>query len=143
LVRYPDDAKRVEFFGSLVARIAAIPGVESAGAISFLPLASTGAATGFTIVGLPDPQPGQEPVTDVRVADTGYFRTLNVALLRGRLFTEREMREKSNVVVVNEALARRYFPNDDPLGKSLVIAMNNPNVPTEIIGVVADVKYAD
>jgi putative ABC transport system permease protein len=142
-VRYPDDARRVEFFSSLVARVAAIPGVESAGAISFLPLASLGAATGFSIVGQPPPQPGQEPVTDVRVADTGYFRTLNVPLLRGRLFTEREMHEKSNVVVINDALARRYFPNQDPLGKSLVIAMTDPNVPTAIIGVVADVKYAD
>ena len=53
------------------------------------------------------------------------------------------MHEKSNVVIINEALARRYFPNQDPLGKSLVIAMNDPNVPTEIIGVVGDVKFAD
>jgi putative ABC transport system permease protein len=142
-VRYPDDAKRVEFFGNLVARLAAIPGVQSAGAISFLPLAGSGAATSFSIVGEPAAAPGQEPVTDVRVADTGYFRTLNVPLLRGRLFTEREMREKSNVVVINDALARRYFANEDPLGKSLIINMNDPNVPTEIVGIVADVKYAD
>jgi putative ABC transport system permease protein len=53
------------------------------------------------------------------------------------------MREKSNVVVINEALARRYFANEDPLGKSLVIAMTNPNVPTEIIGVVGDSKFVD
>ena len=64
-------------------------------------------------------------------------------LLRGRIFSEREMREKSNVVIINDALARRYFPNQDPLGKSLVIAMNDPNVPTEIIGVVGNVKFAD
>jgi putative ABC transport system permease protein len=142
-VRYPDDAKQVEFFANLVARLAAIPGVQSAGAISFLPLAGPGAATGFSIVGEPAAAAGQEPVTDVRVADTGYFRTLNVPLLRGRLFTEREMREKSNVVVINDALARRYFANEDPLGKSLIINMTDPNVPTEIVGVVADVKYAD
>ena len=141
--RYPDNPKRVQFFSSLVARLAAIPGVESAGAISFLPLASLGAATSFTIVGQPEPQAGQRPTTDVRVADTGYFRTLGVPLRRGRLFTEREMREKSNVVVVNEALARRYFPNQDPLGKNLIINMAVPNVPTEIVGVVADAKYAD
>ena len=53
------------------------------------------------------------------------------------------MREKSNVVIINEALAQRYFPNEDPLGKSLVIAMTDPNVPTEIIGIVGDVKFAD
>ncbi len=141
--RYPDEAKRIDFFASLVARLAAIPGVESAGEVSYLPLAGSGAATGFTIVGQPAPLPGQGPTTDVSVCDNGYFHALKVPLLRGRIFSEREMREKSNVVVINDALARRYFPNQDPLGKSLVIAMNDPNVPTEIIGVVGSVKFAD
>jgi putative ABC transport system permease protein len=141
--RYDTEAKRIQFYGDLVARLKAIPGVESAGAISFLPLAGPGAGTSFTVVGQPPPAAGQEPVTDVRVADNGYFSALKVPLVRGRFFTEREMREKSNVVIVNDALARRYFPDEDPLGKSLVIAMTNPNVPTEIIGVVGDVKYTD
>ena len=86
--------------------------------------------------------PGQSPGTDVSVCDNGYFRAMKVPLLRGRLFSEREMREKSNVVIVNDTLARRYFAGEDPLGKSLVIAMNDPNVPTEIIGVVGDVKFS-
>jgi putative ABC transport system permease protein len=140
--RYETDEKRIQFFRSLAERLKAIPGVESAGAISFLPLASSGAATNFSIVGQPVP-PAQSPVTDVRVADNGYFSAMNVPLVRGRLFTDREMREKSNVVVVNEALAKRHFPNEDPIGKSLVINMTDPNVPTEIIGVVGDVKHAD
>jgi len=53
------------------------------------------------------------------------------------------MQDRANVVVINDALARRYFPNEDPIGKSLVISMTDPNVPTEIVGVVGDVKYAD
>ena len=89
-------------------------------------------------MGQPPPLPGQGPSTDVSVCDDGYFRALRVPLLRGRVFSEREMREKTNVVVINDALARRYFPNEDPLGKSLVIAMNDPNVPTEIIGVIGN-----
>jgi len=141
--RYPDEAKRIAFFSTLTARLAALPGVESAGAISFLPLAGLGAGTGFTIVGQPPPPNGQVPVTDVRVCDAGYFNAMKVPLLRGRLFTEREMHERLNVVVVNEALARRHFPNGDALGKSLVIAMSDRNVPTEIIGIVADAKYVD
>jgi putative ABC transport system permease protein len=140
--RYPNDAKRIEFFANLVARLSSIPGVESAGAVSYLPLAGLGAGTGFTIVGEPPPPPGQVPTTDVSVCDDGYFRAMRVPLLRGRLFSEREMRERSNVVVINDTLARRYFAGQDPLGKSLVIAMNDPNVPTEIIGVVGDVKFA-
>jgi putative ABC transport system permease protein len=143
LARYSTDERRIAFFSALVSRLATIPGVESAGAISFLPLAGSGAATGFTIVGQPPPAPGQEPVADVRVADNGYFDSLRISVVTGRLFTEREMHEKSNVVVVNEALAKRYFPNGDAIGKSLVINMTAPNVPTEIIGIVGDVKYAD
>jgi putative ABC transport system permease protein len=142
-VRYADAAKRIEFFSTLTARLAALPGVEKAGAISFLPLAGPGAGTGFTIVGQPAPPNGQGPVTDVRVCDVGYFKAMKVPLLQGRLFTEREMHERLNVVVVNEALARRYFPSGDALGKSLVIAMTSRDLPTEIIGIVADVKYVD
>jgi putative ABC transport system permease protein len=141
--RYDTDAKRIDFFANLTARLAALPGVESAGAVSYLPLAGPGAGTGFTIVGQPAPLPGQSPVTDVSVCDNGYFRALKIPLLRGRVFADREMRERSNVVVVNETLAKRYFPNEDPIGKSLVIAMNLPNVPTEIIGVVGNLKFSD
>jgi putative ABC transport system permease protein len=141
--RYPNDTKRVAFFGNLVERLAALPGVEAAGAISFLPLAGSGAATGFRIVGQPAPSAGQQFVTDVRVCDDGFFKALKVPLVRGRLFAAREMREQANVVVVNDALVRRYFPDEDPIGKRLIIDMTDNNVPTEIIGVVADLKYAD
>jgi putative ABC transport system permease protein len=141
--RYDSDAKRIDFFANLTARLSAIPGVESAGAVSYLPLAGPGAGTGFTIAGQPAPLPGQTPITDVSVCDNGYFRALKIPLLRGRIFTAREMREKSNVVVINETLATRYFPNQDPIGKSLVIAMNLPNVPTEIVGVVGNVRFSD
>jgi putative ABC transport system permease protein len=141
--RYDTDAKRIDFFANLSARLSALPGVESAGTGSYLPLAGPGAGTGFTIVGRPAPLPGQGPVTDVSVCDNGYFRALKIPLRRGRTFAEREMREKSNVVVINETLAKRYFPNEDPVGQSLVIAMASPNVPTEIIGVVGDLRFTD
>ncbi len=77
------------------------------------------------------------------VCDNGYFHALNVPLRRGRLFTEREMTEQSNVVIVNEALVRQYFPHENPIGKRLTIAMTDPNVPTQIVGVVADIKIVD
>jgi putative ABC transport system permease protein len=141
--KYDAPESSLRFFDEAVKRIAAIPGVESAGMISYLPFTGLGAATGFTIVGQPPPPPGQDNITEVSVCDNGYFRTLHVPLVRGRLFTERELRDKSNVVIVNETLARRYFANEDPLGKSLIIEMTDPNVPTEIVGVVADSKSAD
>jgi putative ABC transport system permease protein len=140
--RYSDDASLIAFFAGLTAKLRAIPGVESAGAVSFLPLAGPGAATDVAIVGQPPALPGQTLGTGVSVCDDGYFATMKIPLVRGRLFTAREMSEKSNVVIVNETLARRYFPNQNPLGRSLVIAMNLPNVPTEIVGVVADTKFS-
>ena len=88
--RYDTDAKRIDFFANLVTRLSAIPGVESAGAVSYLPLAGPGAGTGFTIVGQPPPLPGQGPTTDVSVCDNGYLQALKVPLLRGRLFADRK-----------------------------------------------------
>jgi len=141
--KYKDDAARIRFFKEVTSQVAEIPGVRAAGVVSSLPLAGLGAATSFTIEGQPPPPPGQDHVTDVSVCDNGYFQALNVRLLRGRLFTEREMTERSNVVIVNEELVREYFPHEDPLGKRLTIAMTDPDVPTEIIGVVADIKIVD
>ncbi len=138
---YPTDTARITFFSTLVARAAALPGVQSAGAISYLPLSGGGAATGFTIVGEPPPDVGHVPVADVRVCDDGYFQAMRVPLVSGRLFSEREMHERADVVIINETLARRYFPRGDALGKRLVIDMTSKNVPTQIVGVVADVNY--
>jgi putative ABC transport system permease protein len=123
-----------------------LPGVESAGEISFLPMTGLGAATGFTIVGAPPPAVGQGPVVDVRVCDNGYFSTMHVPLLRGRWFADREMRELSDVVIINQAMARQYFPGQDPLGKRVLIMMGDPREHppgTEIIGIVGDVRSAD
>jgi putative ABC transport system permease protein len=139
--KYNTPDKALQFFDRAVKKVIALPGVRSAGMISYLPFASLGAATAFTVVGQPPPPPGQDFVTDVSVCDNGYFQTLRVPLVRGRLFTEREQHETSNIVIINEALARRYFPGADPLGESLVINMNNPNVPTAIVGVVGSSKF--
>ncbi|HKB13585.1 MAG TPA: ABC transporter permease [Vicinamibacterales bacterium] len=138
-----DDAKTLRFFQDAARRVAAIPGVQSAGIVSYLPFAGLGAATRITIVGQPPPAPGQDLTTDVSVCDNGYLQTVRVPLLKGRLFTEREMREKSNVVLINEALARQYFPGTDPIGQRVVINMTDLNVPTEIIGIVGNTKFTD
>jgi putative ABC transport system permease protein len=141
--KYDQPSKTLQFFDAAVRRIAALPGVQSAGIVSYLPFSTLGAATNFSIVGQPPAPPGQDYGTDVTVCDAGYLRTLGLPLVRGRLFTEREMREQSNVVVINEALARRYFQGEDPIGRQLVINMTSPNVPTAIIGIVGDAKFVD
>jgi putative ABC transport system permease protein len=141
--KYDQPEKTLQFFQDAARRVREIQGVQSAGVVSYLPFSGQGAGTGFTIVGEPPPPPGSDHVTDVSVCDNGYFQTMQLSLLKGRLFSDREMQEKSNVVVINETMARRYFPNQDPLGKQVTIAMTQPNVPTEIIGIVANSKFVD
>ncbi len=140
--KYPDDAKKVAFFRQAVARMQALPGVRAAAAVDALPFAGIGSATGFAIVGQPAPPAGNEQVTDVRTSDEHYFSTMNIPIVRGRTFTPQEAMEDRHVVVINEALARKYFPGADPTGQRLVIDMKQTNEPTEIIGVVGDAKYA-
>jgi putative ABC transport system permease protein len=141
--KYPDEPARIRFFSEVTARVANIPGVEAVGAVSYLPMAGLGAATDFAIQGQPSSAPGQEKVTAVTVCDDGFFRALKIPLLRGRLFSARETVEKRNVVLINEAFARQYFPNEDPVGQRVTIEMNDPIVPTEIIGIVGDTQAID
>jgi putative ABC transport system permease protein len=140
--KYKEEFQRVAFFKQAIARIGHLPGVDSAGAVSFLPFAGSGSATGFTIEGRPTPAPGEVPVTDVRVTDTNYFHTMNIPLLKGRTFTEQEATEQRHVVIINETLARQQWPDEDPIGKRVSIMMSDNPVPSEIIGVVGDVKHA-
>jgi putative ABC transport system permease protein len=139
--KYGEDHQRISFFRQALSRIESLPGVRSAGAVSFLPFASLGAATSFTIEGRPEPPAGEKFTLDVRVCDPNYFRTMGIPLLRGRNFTEKEATEASHVVLINEAMARTYFPDEDPIGKRVTISMAAKPVPTEIIGVVGDIKH--
>jgi putative ABC transport system permease protein len=141
--KYDEPAKTLRFFDDAARRARAVGGVQSAGIVSYLPFSGLGAGTGFTIVGEPPPAPGNDLTTDVTVCDVGYLETMRLPLVKGRLFTEREMREKANVVVINEALANRYFAGQNPIGRQLVIYMTSPNVPTEIIGIVGNSKFVD
>jgi putative ABC transport system permease protein len=141
--KYDQESKVVGFFKQALERIQALPGVEAAGAISFLPFAGPYSGTNFEIEGLPVPAPGKEPITGVCVTDLNYFKAMQIPLKRGRLFTEQEATEMRHVVVVNETLARRYFPNEEALGKRIKIWMSDEPVPTEIIGIVADSRHKD
>jgi len=137
--KYDSPQKMRAFYDQLFEKIDAIPGVQAAGGTSFLPLNGLGAATSFEIVGRPKPQPGQEPVTDVRVATHHYFQAMGIRLLRGRLFGP--MDEGSNVrrVIISESMARKYWPDQDPIGQQVIAAWNDEG-PDEIVGVVGDVR---
>ena len=140
--KYREDAQLVSFFNQAMERLQKLPGVKSAGMVNFLPLyGGLGSATGFKIIGRPEPPPGQGPSTDVRVVDAGYFQTMGIPLLRGRNFSDVEQREAKRVILINEALARKHFPNEDPIGQRLDVAMFETPVVTEIVGVVGNVRY--
>jgi putative ABC transport system permease protein len=138
--KYNEDPRTIEFFQQLLARVRQLPGVTAAAAASAPPFMGLGAATGFDIEGQPVLSSAQKPTTDVRVVDQDYFKTLSIPLLKGRTFTDREETQQSRVVVISDSLARQYFPGQDPLGKHITISMKDKNEPSEIIGVVGDVK---
>jgi putative ABC transport system permease protein len=139
--KYPEPQKQIDFFQQLLRRVRQMPGVRSAGMGSGPPFAGVPAATSFTIEGRPAVAPSDEPVTDVRMIDQDYFRTLGIPLLNGRNFTNHEVEKESHVVIINEAMARQHFPNESPLGKRLTIEMKEKNEPCEIVGVVGNVKW--
>ncbi len=139
---YREDPKRLQFFRDLTERIERLPGVRSVGMNSFAPFTGLGAATSYYVVGRPMPAAGEFPTVDARVVDGDFFRAMGIPLLRGRLFTEEEMTDVRHVVVVNESLVREQFPNQDPIGQKLVINMMDDPQPSEIIGVVGDVKHS-
>ncbi|HYY96308.1 MAG TPA: ABC transporter permease, partial [Pyrinomonadaceae bacterium] len=140
--KYKEDPQYVAFFRRAEEQLAALPGVRGVGMVNYLPLyGGLGSATGFTIEGRPEAPPGEGPGTNVRVADSGYFGAIGIPLLRGRTFTDLENSEPRHVVIISESLAKEYFPGEDPLGKRISVAMFEKPYPTEIVGIVGDVRY--
>jgi putative ABC transport system permease protein len=139
--KYPEDAQIVAFFTQAVDRVESLPGVRAAGAVQYLPFAGPGASTVFTVEGRPAPPPGEPLLTDVLVVDDSYFRAMNIPVVAGRSFSAQEVTEARHVAVINETLARRYFSGVDPIGKRVTVEMALDPVPTEIVGVVKDVKF--
>ena len=137
--KYKTDEQAVTFFQQLLDRVRAMPGVVSATMSNSMPLTGMTPGTDFTIIGQAPPAPGQHYVTQVQLVDPNYFRALGIPLLRGREFTAREELAASHVVIINESLAREYFPHDDPIGKKVMIYMGQKD-PSEIIGIVGDVR---
>lgn len=136
-----NDQQQMDFYTQLLARLRTLPGVVSAGAVTPLPLSGNNAMITFQIEGHPVPK-AEEPAADIAVVSPGYFRTLNIPLLRGRDFSDHDDAKAPGVMIINEAFARKYFPNEDPVGKHATPSASNSGKPQprEIIGVVANVK---
>jgi predicted permease len=139
---YSGPAKRVPFFNELLLRIESLPGVQSVSAINHLPLSGDVWTLPFTIEGRPAPAPGEKQGAVYRIIRPNYFRTMGGTLLKGRDFTVHDDDSSPPVVIVSEAFARRYWPNQDPLGKRIEVGDDGPN-PREIVGVVKALKQND
>jgi putative ABC transport system permease protein len=138
--RFQSDQEFLQFDIQMLERVRALPGVEAAGTSHFLPLGRIIPGTGFWRADRPRPGHGEEPVTEVLVVMPGYFAAMNVPLIRGRVFTEQDRAGAPPAVVINQALARQMYPNEDPIGKRLFIQWDHPDRANEIVGVVGDVR---
>jgi putative ABC transport system permease protein len=139
--KYDTDRKTIDFFKQAVNQMKTLPDVEAVGAISFLPFNGPYSGTGVEIEGRPKLPPGQGLTTGVCVTDANYFTAMKIPLRQGRFFTDEEATVDRHVVIVNEAFAHKHLTGENPIGKRVTIDMKDENVPSEIIGVVADSKH--
>ncbi len=139
--RYPP-ARQARFFSDLIARVRTLPGVESLGGTSALPLSGTDDTYSFEMVGQPQSAVLPSMGAHYRVVTPDYFSTLGIPLLQGRVFNARDTAEAPRVVVINESLARQYFANEDPIGKRIEIGNGRNAGPLEVVGVVKDLNHA-
>jgi macrolide transport system ATP-binding/permease protein len=135
---YAKDEQVVAVGRQIVSRVQRLPGVESVGLTSVLPVSFNGNTTWIRLVGRP--YNGEHNEVNQRDVNSDLFATLHAKLLRGRYFTDTEDASKPSVVIINQALARKYFPGEDPIGKKIGDTDLSPKSITEIIGVVDDVK---
>jgi putative ABC transport system permease protein len=140
---YKDAAQQSAFSDRMLAALRAIPGVTSAGGGDTMPLGPDESAFTFNIVGRPPFPIGHEPSSTVTVATTGLFRTLDIPVRLGRDFNEHDDTSSPRVIIINEAFARKWFPNQNPVGQRLLFTDLDTPVQREIIGVVANVKFHD
>ena len=131
----------VGFYRTLEERIAALPGVVAVGMNSGSPMGRTHTTIGFTIPGRETPTPGDEPVWLVRMATPGYFASLGIPVLRGRGIGPTDGPADPPVVVISETAARRFWPDQDPLGRQVIMREGDP--PWTVVGVVGDVRSLD
>jgi predicted permease len=134
--------RQTRFYDSLFEKVRSIPGVRSFGAIDGLPFSGGGFDNTFEILARPPQPPGHALVSDIRRTDPGYFRTMQIPVLRGRAFGEADRTDGAGVALINQGMAARYFPHEDPVGHGLHVQFGNPTVFATIVGVVGDVRGA-
>jgi predicted permease len=140
--RYPDARARLAFYDELLPRVAAVPGVIAAAPVHLAPgTGTTGLSAGMIFEGQSDAEAAKNPWATWEPVTPTYFRTLGIPIVRGRGFTDADSRDGAKVAVVSEAVARRYWPDRDPVGKRLQFTSQFEWV--TVVGVAADVRYRE
>jgi putative ABC transport system permease protein len=140
LSMYPNREQVRTFYDQLHERLKALPGVQAVSFGSSVPMTGVNTDTSFTIEGRPAPPPDQRPSAWVSTVSNDYFRAMKIRLIEGRLFDGRESATAPSAVVISESMARRYWPNDTPVGKRIGFGGQQVRW-VEIVGVVADVRH--
>jgi putative ABC transport system permease protein len=140
--RYKEDDQRIAFYKQLLERMRNLPGVEAASATGTLPLGGGGWGRSLTVEGFPVLSVGQAPAIQHTVVTPDYFRTMGIPLLSGRDFNEADAKNSPNVTIIDERLAREYWPNQSPIGKRVRFGPPEDNEPWHtIVGVVGTVRH--
>ncbi|HZM90614.1 MAG TPA: ABC transporter permease [Blastocatellia bacterium] len=146
--KYPEEQQRINFYQQLLQNLRALPGVQSVGMATGLPLGNNGWQSGFWIEGRPDPPQGQRPLSEVAFVSPDYFDTMRMTLLSGRGFTDQDTKAPTppgaqpnpfsppTVTIIDEEFAKRYWPDEDPLGQQI----NFWGGKVTIVGIVRRVK---
>jgi predicted permease len=142
---YNQNGRRSTLFGDVRNRLAQMPGVQSVSAINHLPIGGDLWNLEYTIEGRPKPAPGDETSAIYRVAMRGYFHTMQIGLIQGRDFDERDNERAPLVAVINEAMAKRQWPGESPVGKIIHygITGEEQTLPRTVIGVVRNARQND
>jgi len=139
------NAKKAQFMRDLMPRVRALPGVVSAAAVVPLPMSGNEFQVAVEIAGRPTAK-SDELISSVRVITDDYFRTMQIPLFQGREFREQDSGDSAAVVIVNQALAQKFFPGENPIGKHIRPGISTDEKPSrmrEIVGVVGNVKHRD
>ena len=139
--KYPDKVQTAAFYGRLLARISEMPGVVAAGVNDTLPFSGDNSSGSFGIEGRNVPAGGEGPHANQRRISEGYLAAMRIPVLRGRNFTGSDGMDQPRVAIIDQKLAARYWPNEDPIGKR--VRRGGPKSPWyTIVGIVRDVRHS-
>jgi putative ABC transport system permease protein len=141
--QYAAESRSAQFFSQFLERVRILPGVATAGAISDLPIGQGGTTGDFVIEGRPKPAPGSELFAAKEIVTPGYFEAMKIPLIAGRFFAESDRAGSRKVVVINQQMAKTYWPGESPIGRRLDLGFGKEDEWQTIVGVVGDVKTED